>query len=218
MDQVDIIPSIKSDHSAITLSFSGVEDGIRGPSFWKFNSSLVNDQDYCDLLDENLKGWLEDFKDVVDKRVLWDLLKYKIRQLTINNYSKTRARSRREKESKLEEKLREYTKKCDIDPTKQNMEELECAKAEYEEFYDYVTQGAIIRSRATWYEKSENNNKYFLNLEKSNKKLSSVRKIFLDDGKLTTNPKTILSELEFFFIQISIKTTAVTHQSQPSLM
>ena len=58
MDQVDIIPSIKSDHSAITLSFSGVEDGIRGPSFWKFNSSLVNDQDYCDLLDENLKvGW-----------------------------------------------------------------------------------------------------------------------------------------------------------------
>ena len=198
VDRVDIIPSIKSDHSAITLSFSGVEDGIRGPSFWKFNSSLVNDQDYCDLLDENLKGWLEDFKDVVDKRVLWDLLKYKIRQLTIN-YSKTRARSRREKESKLEEKLREYTKKCDIDPTKQNMEELECAKAEYEEFYDYVTQGAIIRSRATWYEKGEKNNKYFLNLEKSNKKRSSVRKIFLDDGKLTTNPKTILSELEFFY-------------------
>ena len=39
----------------------------------------------------------------------------------------------------------------------------------------------------------------FLNLEKSNKKRSSVRKIFLDDGKLTTNPKTILSELEFFY-------------------
>ena len=164
-----------------------------------------------------MKGWLEDFKDVVDKRVSWDLLKYKIRQLTIN-YSKTRARSRREKESKLEEKLREYTKKCDIDPTKQNMEELECAKAEYEEFYDYVTQGAIIRSRATWYEKGEKNNNFFLNLEKSNKKRGSVRKIFLDDGKLTTNPNTILSELEFFFIPISIKITAVTHQSQPSLI
>ena len=48
-------------------------------------------------------------------------------------------------------------------------------------------------------EKDEKNNKYFLNLEKSNKKRSSVRKIFLDDGKLTTNPKTILSELEFFY-------------------
>ena len=45
----------QSCHSVITLSFSGVEDGIWGPSFWKFNSSLVNDQDYCDLLDENVK-------------------------------------------------------------------------------------------------------------------------------------------------------------------
>ena len=103
VDCVNIIPSIKSDHCAITLSFSGVEDGIRGPSFWKFNSSLVKDQDYCDLLDENVKEWLKEFKEVVDKRVLWDLLKYKIRQLTIN-YSKTKARNRRTKESKLEEK------------------------------------------------------------------------------------------------------------------
>ena len=93
-----VVPSIKSDHSAITLSFSGVEDGIRGPSFWKFNSCLENDQDYCNLLDENVKDWLEEFEEVVDKRVLWDLLKYKIRQLTIIiNYSKTKARSRRAK-------------------------------------------------------------------------------------------------------------------------
>ena len=85
---VDIIPSIKSDHSAITLSINGIDDSKRGPSFWKFNCSLVNDNNYCDLLDTNIKSWLEEFKDVVDKRVLWDLLKYKIRQLTIN-YSKT---------------------------------------------------------------------------------------------------------------------------------
>ena len=88
VDCVNIIPSIKSDHSAITLSFSSVEDGIRGPSFWKFNSCLVNDQDNCDLLDENVKDWLEEFKEVVDKRVLWDLLKNKIRQLTINYRAK----------------------------------------------------------------------------------------------------------------------------------
>ena len=62
---------------------------------------------------------------------------------------------------------------------------------QYDEFYEYVTQGAIIRSRATWYEKGEKN-KYFLNLEKSNKKRSSMQKIFLNDGKLTTNLKTNL--------------------------
>ena len=51
---------------------------VHGPSFWKFNSTLVNDSNYRDLLDENIKNWLEEFKEVVDKRVLRDLLKYKI--------------------------------------------------------------------------------------------------------------------------------------------
>ena len=52
---VDIIPSIKSDHSAITLSINGMDDSKRGPSFWKFNFSLVNDNNYCDLLDTNIR-------------------------------------------------------------------------------------------------------------------------------------------------------------------
>ena len=68
--------------------------------------------------------------------------------------------------------------------------------------YDYITQGAIIRSRATWYELGEKNNKYFLNLEKSNKKKSSVRKIFTRDGKLTNNPKMIMDELESFYADL----------------
>ena len=70
--------------------------------------------------------------------------------------------------NELERKLRECAEKCDADPLKQNVEELERLQAEYEEYYDYITQGAIKRSRVNWYEKGEKNNKYFLNLEKSN--------------------------------------------------
>ena len=65
-----------------------------------------------------------------------------------------------------------------------------------------ITQGAIIRPRATWYEKGEKNNKYFMNLEKSNKKKSCVRKIFTSDETLKINPKTILSELELFYSKL----------------
>ena len=100
-------------------------DGERGPSFWKFNSTLVNDSDYRFLLDENIKKWLEEFKEVVDKRVLWDLLKYKIRQFTIK-YSKERAHSRKAKVKDLEEKLQNCTKNCEDDPSKENVQELEC--------------------------------------------------------------------------------------------
>ena len=36
--------SIKSDHSAI------IDDLEKGSNFWKFNSNLVNDSAYCELL------------------------------------------------------------------------------------------------------------------------------------------------------------------------
>ena len=64
----------------ITLSVNGLEENERGPNFWKFNSTLMNDQEYCDLLHLECKNWLEDFKEVNDKRVLWDLVKYKTTQ------------------------------------------------------------------------------------------------------------------------------------------
>ena len=44
--------------------------------------------------------------------------------------------------------------------------------------YDYITQGAIIRSRETWYELGGRNKKYFLNLKNSNIKRSTLRKVF----------------------------------------
>ena len=70
IDTVDITTGIKSDHSAITLGMNGLDESVRGPSFWKFNSNLVNDADYCQLISENYNVWLEEFNEVLDKRVL----------------------------------------------------------------------------------------------------------------------------------------------------
>ena len=111
------------------------------------------------------KNWLEEFKDVNDKRVLWDLVKYKIRQRTII-YSKAKARKKREKANKLEETLSNCTIRCDNNPSKENLEELECLQAEYDQLYDYITQGAIIRSRATWYELGEKKQQVFSDFRK----------------------------------------------------
>ena len=198
IDTVDVITAIKSDHSAITLGMNSLDESLRGPSFWKFNSNLVNDSDYCQLINANYNVWLEEFKEVLDKRVLWDLVKYRIRQCTIE-YSKSKARERKAKLLEVEECIKECSHKCDKDPSSQNLEELESLEAEYENLYDFITQGAIIRSRATWYEMSERNNKYFLNLENSNKKKTSVRKVFTSEGSLTHDPKKIMNELESYY-------------------
>ena len=104
-------------------------------------------------------------------------------------YSKERARERREKLSQIETLLKQCEDDCSTDPTSENIEKLEMLKGEYNSIYEYLSQGAIIRSRATWYEKGEKSNNFFLSLESHKKNKSSVRKIFSKDGYLISDPK-----------------------------
>ena len=94
MDNTGIISAIKTDHAAIVLQVNSVERQPTGPSHWKFNSSLLDDPEYINLINDNVPSWLVEFSDVLDKGLLWDLIKYKIRQVTMK-YSKTKARERR---------------------------------------------------------------------------------------------------------------------------
>ena len=90
----DIIPSINSDHSAIFLQFNSIEKSDHGPSFWKFNASLVDDEDFVTLINESVPKWSDEFRSVIDKRLLCDL--YRIRQVAMK-YSKEKASQRRKK-------------------------------------------------------------------------------------------------------------------------
>ena len=64
-----------------------------------------------------------------------------MRQRT-TTYSKGKALERRAKLQKVEDNLKECTDKCDNDPNSGNLEELECLQIEYDQLYDYITQGA----------------------------------------------------------------------------
>ena len=66
-------------------------------------------------------------------------------------------------------------------------------------FYEHLARGAIIRSRANWYEQGEKSNKFFLNLETHKKSKSSIRKAYTKDGFLTSDPKRIMKEVEDFY-------------------
>ena len=146
IDNGDVIPSLKSDHSAIVLSRNGIENSPRGPSFWKLNSSLLDDKKYVSLINIKYPSlWNDEFKDVTDPRLFWDLMKYRIRQESIS-YSKLKARERRSKMAALESNLNDCQKMCDQDPSLINMNKFEVLKTEFELQNDYITQGAIIRT------------------------------------------------------------------------
>ena len=56
-----------------------------------------------------------------------------------------------------------------------------------------------MRSRATWYEKGERNNKYFLKLENKRNAKNCIRKLFNKENQLVKNSKDIMTELKSFY-------------------
>ena len=155
VDNTDIISAIKTDHAAIVLHINSIEKQPPGPSYWKFNSSLLDDPKYIDLIKDNVPLWLTEFKDVLVKSLLWDLIKYKIKQLTMK-YSKTKAREKRSRLCEIEKKLKECQEIFDANPMEDNSIELETITCEYNSLCDYITEGHAIRSRVNRYEYGEN--------------------------------------------------------------
>ena len=72
VEETNIKTAIRTDHSAITISFNSLDEQTRGPSYWKFNSSLVDDENYVSAINQKIPEWLGEFEEVIDKRVLWD--------------------------------------------------------------------------------------------------------------------------------------------------
>ena len=76
--KVDILPSIKSDHSAIFLELEEINDNGRGPGYWKMNTSLLANEEYKNMINNKLLMWLEEPKDIKDSRSIWDWIKFNI--------------------------------------------------------------------------------------------------------------------------------------------
>ena len=54
----DIISAIRTEHSAITLEFVNTLDDVKGPGVWKMNCSLLDDEEYVNVITESIPIWL----------------------------------------------------------------------------------------------------------------------------------------------------------------
>ena len=91
--------------------------------------------------------------------------------------------------SKREEKRKDSEKELkNIDEIEQKDEDLMKKKKDIEQelykMYDYFGEGAILRSRCTWYEKGEKSTKYCLSLEKGQAVNSSIDVLLSDEGHI----------------------------------
>ena len=184
--KVDIIPSIKTDHSAIFLELEEIESSGRGAGFWKLNTSLLANENYKHMITNNLPTWLDAGKDIHDPRLLWDWVKFNIRSNSII-FSKQIATIRHKQEEELNKRYQEASRMFQTNPCNNTRLELEKCKQDLEALYEDKVEGIILRARARWHEHGEKNSKYFLNLEKRKHVKKHVRKLHIS-GVISTDP------------------------------
>ena len=218
-EQVDIIPAPSTDHSAVTLRIKSLPGVKNGPSFWKFNNSLINDNNYI----RETKNVINNCKvkmnseGIKNPQLRWDLLKYEIRKSTIT-FSKARAKTFRNEYRDIEEKIKEIESfnGWELDPVK--TAEHDCLKKSLEEKSNYITEGIILRSKVSWYEQGEKNTKYFLSLEKRNKAKTHLRKLLTENSHEITEPKEILNNIEHFYSELYSRKNIKTHEDCSAFM
>ena len=77
---IKVLPNIFSDHSALTISLSSNNtETTRGPGFWKFNNSLLTDENYIVMITKQIPEIVSKYQEVPDKGLFWEMIKMEIR-------------------------------------------------------------------------------------------------------------------------------------------
>jgi len=201
IDKTEIVPGLSSDHSCITLSIKSTKNCLSGPSFWKFNNSLLKNEEFTNGLNQYVKNELHtECKEIKSKQVKWEYHKYKIKQWCMKK-SKEIARKKREQEKTLIEKIKTLEEKVGREPTEQTYNEMDQCKISLEKIHDTRMQSLIIQSRVQVYEEGEKSTSFFLNQIKQNKRKSTIKKL-LDEDQEIVEQKEIMDKLHEFYSRL----------------
>ena len=121
--------------SQTTLELQPCDHEPNGPSHWKFNSSLIDDQDYVKLIKEKIPVLKSEYHSK-DPWELSEYLKFTIRLFSIK-YSKEKAMKFKSDLKELEEKIKILEKALD-----RNLDEYVATKQNMEKFYDKLAEGS----------------------------------------------------------------------------
>ena len=90
----DVLASLLTDHSPITFSYRKNEESNRARGFWKFNNSLIENEEYVHQMKKIVSDILNElFNDnILDDQVKWEYLKYNIRN-TLSTFLKNQQKT-----------------------------------------------------------------------------------------------------------------------------
>ena len=192
---IEICPA--SDHSRITLKLEA-DEFQRGPGNWRFNNSLLNDDQFLTDLTLKCNLW-KDIYQYLPPVERWEVFKGELSNFC-RRESKIRARKCSHEETSLHEMaatIEMEMQKSDAPERLHNvMEEIKCRITELEQIQ---AQAAAFRARAKWIRDGERNTKYFFTLEKKNFLNKTMKRLRLPDGTTVTEQSVIMKHQVQFY-------------------
>ena len=189
----------KTDHLAISLKIFSLSN--TGPGYWKMNNSFLKDNTYLKLINTIIDTYITEMNEnKIDAQIIWDLCKIEIKENSIF-YAKKKAKSRRERLSFLEERLKYINSIIDNNLTKEYFSILITEKLdieiEIENIYNLKVVGAQIRSRTEILE-NEKNSKLFLGIEKSRQTRKVIHSLSINGEIINENSEILKHEAMFY--------------------
>ena len=209
----EISHGYRTDHSLLSLEIT-IGNLKRGKGFWKFNTSLLHDSNYIQMVKEVIKDTLQDNNSLElgttslgYNQMLFEMIKLNIRGRTIA-YSTKKAKENRDYEFLLEQeitKLENILTHMYIANDTNSIQEIETKilnlKLELGTKREASVKAYILRSKTQYYEEGEKATRYFCNLEKRNYINKIIHKLNID-GTIITDPSEILAKQREFYQNI----------------
>ena len=224
----------RTDHSAITLQLK-LNKNQRGRSYWKFNNSLLRDENYIKLVKQSIKEVTKTYKThnnqhnednletndnnnnigkdayTINDQLLLEMILLGFRGETIK-YSSRKKKAKIKQEKQLEEEISRLERIMSekLEEVKiEKINSLEEKKARLQEIRKCTIEGVLIRSRCRYEDLGEKPSSYFFSLEKRNFTNKDITKIIEDDGHESLTTDEILNSQKAYYKTLYSENNAV---------
>ena len=197
------VPKIP-DHKAVIITLK--IDNSRGNGYWKLNNKWLQNEIYCESIKVIINETCNEYNWLVDKRLIWDLCKIKIKEFSIkfavnmtrqrNAFSKILENDINRCEHQLSTTTTNNSDKKDITALKYKLKKL------HNEEWHKRNMGSFVRSRFKWITESDQNPNFFKSIETKRQLNNRITGLLDNDNKITNNTQDILKIAKTYYEEL----------------
>ena len=196
-------PSFLTDHRYLQVTFSLPSVVSRGPGYWKLNTSVLRDLEYCELVKSFWSFWQahESTTDFSSPLEWWDMGKFYLRELS-RSFCKAKAMAASQTKHSLTRRFNQLQRQMDAGNSSvfsefcQIQEDLRAHELR-------AAQAAQVRARTQWVEEGEVSSSYFFSLERKHQQKKTMSGIIdPSSGTVHHDPLEILAIWRSYYSEL----------------